>query len=277
MKKLFFLFPLFLLITSFSSKKLLWTAIGDSITYMNEHPEETDHRISKGYMSMVTATLSNIEYINQGHNGWTAGGIAEKIEKLDLQKSDIYSVFLGTNDWWAGRPIGTMADYHQNSGNHTFYGSYRIIINKLRALNPQAQIIVVTPMQRVDFVYLKNMKNNAWGSYKEKNGQSLAQFADAVNEIGKYEKFKTVDLFHEKQLALKHLVKYKRLKDQKTGNYKNFSYPAFTNISFDPLKDEYPYPIGAIDMTYDGLHPSDKGYKIISRLFVKAINAQPTN
>ncbi|SMD16159.1 SGNH/GDSL hydrolase family protein [Pedobacter nyackensis] len=277
MKRLLFLLPLFLLVTSFSGKELTWTAIGDSITFMNEHPAEAGNRISKGYMSMVTAKLPYIKYINQGHNGWTAAGIAKKIENLDLQHSDIYSVFLGTNDWWAGRPLGTMTDYEQNNGNDTFYGSYRIIINKLRILNPQAQIILVTPMQRVDFVYLKDMRNNAWGSYKPKNGQLLAQFADAVNEIGKYEKFKIVDLFHEQKLALKHLVKHKRLKDPETGTYKNFNYPAFTNVSFDPLKDEYPYPVDAIDITYDGLHPSDKGYQIISKLFVKAIKTRHTN
>ena len=277
MKRLLFLLPLFLLVTSFSSKELVWTAIGDSITFMNEHPEEAGNRISKGYMSMVTAKLPYIKYINQGHNGWTAARIAERIETLDLQKSDIYSVFLGTNHWWSSRPLGTIDDYHKNNGNGTFYGSYRIIINKLRALNPQAKIILVTPMQRVDFVYLTNMKNNAWGSYKQKNGQSLSQFADAVNKIGRYEKFKIVDLFNDKQLGLKHLVKYKRLKDPETGTYKNFKYPTFIDVPFDPEKDEHPYPLDAMNLTYDGLHPSDKGYEIISKLFVKAIKTRHTN
>ncbi|MBE9599258.1 SGNH/GDSL hydrolase family protein [Pedobacter sp. MC2016-24] len=271
MKKLLFLLPLLLLFTSFSGQQVLWTAIGDSITYMNEHPEETQNRISKGYMTMVTEKLPAVKYINQGHNGWTAGGIAEKIEKLDLKKSDIYSVFLGTNDWWHGRTIGTLADYTNGKGNETFYASYRIIINKLRELNPKAEIILMTPMQRGDFVYIKNAKNNAYGSYKPKDGQSLAQFANAVKEIAEYEKLKVVDLYNEKKLAVKHVVKYKRLKDTKTGFYKNFSYPAYIGLPFDPLKDEYPYPVEAGAMTYDGLHPSDQGYNIISKLMIKAI------
>lgn len=271
MKKLLFLFPLFLLVSSFSGKELVWTAIGDSITYLNEHPEETGNRILKGYMTRVTDKLPYIKYINQGHNGWTAGRIAEKINQLDLRKSDIYSVFLGTNDWWSGRPLGSISDYQNNNGNDTFYGSYRIIVDQLRQLNPKAQIILVTPMQRVDFVYLKNMKNNAWGSYKQKSNQSLAQFADAVKEIGKYEKFKIIDLFNDKQLSLKYLVKYKRLRNPETGTYKKLPYPDFIDQPFDPLKDEYPYPVDAIDMTYDGLHPSDRGYEVISRHFIKAI------
>jgi lysophospholipase L1-like esterase len=271
MKKLLFLCPLLLLFTSFSGQQVLWTAIGDSITYMNEHPEETQNRISKGYMTMVTEKLPSVKYMNKGYNGWTAGGIAEKIEKLDLQKSDIYSVFLGTNDWWHSRPVGTLADYTKGNGNETFYASYRIIINKLRELNPKAEIILITPMQRGDFVYIKNPKNNAYGSYRAKDGQTLAQFAHAVKEIAKYEKLKVVDLYNEKKLAVKHVVKYKHLKDPETAAYKNFSYPAYIDVPFDPIKDEYPYPVGAGAMTYDGLHPSDQGYSVISKLMIKAI------
>jgi len=264
---------LLVLMTSFvpDRKPLSWTAIGDSITYMNEHQDETNNRITKGYMTMVTEKLPHIKYINKGYNGWTAGGIAENIEKLGLVKSDIYTVFLGTNDWWSGRPLGTLVDYKEGRGNATVFGSFRIIIDKLRSLNPEAKIILITPMQRADFVYLKDMKNNAWGSYKEKNGQSLAQFADAVNAIGRYDKLTVVDLFNESSLSIKHLVKYKRLRDPQTGLYRNFRYPDFIDVPFDPAKDEYPYPADAIDRTYDGLHPSDKGYRIIAGMLTRMI------
>jgi hypothetical protein len=151
-------------------------AIGDSITYLNEHPNETGNRVTKGYMTRVKERLPYINYINQGHNGWTSGGIAESIEKLGLTKADVYSVFLSTNDWWRDRQLGTLSDYKNNDGNNTVYGSYRIIVNKLRSLNATAKIILITPMQRSDFVSLANKKNNAWGSYKNnKSGQSLKQ------------------------------------------------------------------------------------------------------
>jgi lysophospholipase L1-like esterase len=271
MKKSILLLVLVGLFTSFSPKKMLWVAIGDSITYLNEHLDETGNRITKGYMTRVVEKLPNIEYINQGHNGWTSGGIADKIETLNLVKADVYSIFLGTNDWWAGRPLGNFSDYENNTGNSTVYGSFRIIINKLRNLNKDAKIILITPMQRADFVYFANMKNNAYGSYKDKKGQMLAQFAEAINTIGKYEHFHTVDLYNNKQLNLEKLVKFKRLKNPQTGGYANYKYPTFTNISFNPETDEYPYPLDAIDMTYDGLHPSDKGYKVISKLLIKVM------
>lgn len=269
MRKLLVLLCIVCITASFTPKEITWVAIGDSITYLNEHPNETGNRITKGYMTRVTDKLPDIHYINQGHNGWTSGGIAGAIEKLGLVKADVYSVFLSTNDWWHGNPLGHFSDYQNNTGNSTTYGSFRIIINKLRSLNKDAAIILITPMQRADFVYISNMKNTAYGSYKEKNGQSLEQFANAIDSIARYEHFKLVDLYHKKEMKLKNLVKYKRLKDPQTGEYKNYRYPDFIEVPFNPEKDEYPYPVDAINITYDGLHPSDKGFAIIAKMLVK--------
>jgi lysophospholipase L1-like esterase len=120
-------------------------------------------------------------------------------------------------------------------------------------------------MQRVDFVYINDFKNNAYGSYREKNGQNLEQFANAIVAIAKAESFKVVDLYHHDKMDHARLVKFKRLKDPETGEYKKFKYPDFIDVSFDPAADEYPYPEKSINVTYDGLHPSDKGYRLISK------------
>ena len=269
MKRIVSLLLVVVLFGAFNKKPLVWVAIGDSITYLNDHQNETGNRVTKGYLTGVTEKLPHIKYINQGHNGWTAGGIADSIEKLGLVKADVYSIFLGTNDWWAGRKVGNLSDYQNNTGNATLYGSFRTIINKLRSLNPQAKIILITPMQRVDFVYINGARNNAFGSYKEKNGQWLEQFANAIDSIGSYEHLKLVDLYHNNSITLNKLVKFKRLKDPQTGVYKNYPYPDFINIPFNPDTDEYPYPVESMDMTYDGLHPSDKGYEVITKMLVK--------
>ena len=271
MKKNFVLILLAGLLCSFEQKELTWTAIGDSITYLNEHPDETGNRVTKGYMTRVTEKLPHIHYTNQGHNGWTSGGIAKEIDGLGLQKADIYSVFLGTNDWWSGRPLGTLADYQQGAGNATINGSFRIIIDKLRSLNPDARIILITPMQRADFVYLTSYKNNAYGSYRAKNGQTLESVANAIASIGRLEGFQVVDLYHLKKLAVRKLVTFKRLKNPQTGTYANYAYPAYIDVPFNPETDEYPYPTAAAAKTYDGLHPSDNGYKIISRALVRVM------
>jgi lysophospholipase L1-like esterase len=268
MKKLLFASLTALVLIAFKPKELSWVAIGDSITYLNEHQNETGNRITKGYMTRVTEKLPNIHYTNQGHNGWTSIRIADSIEKLGIQKAHIYSIFLGTNDWWQGRPLGTFSNYQNNTGTSTVYGAFRVIVNKLRSLNPDAKIILITPMQRADFVYINNKKNNAYGSYKEKNGQSLEKFAIAIDSIAQFEHFAMVDLYHQKKMSLKTLVKFKRLKDPATGQYRNYRYPDFIGIPFNPETDDYPYPVESINVTYDGLHPSDKGYNMIASLLI---------
>src|SRR5688500_9237893 len=147
MKRLSILFISLCFLTSFQKRPITWVAIGDSITYLNEHTDETGDRITKGYMTREADKLPHVQYIHQGHNGWTSGGIANAIDKLGLEKADVYSIFLGTNDWWQGRPLGTIADYKANTGNNTVYGSFRIIVDKLRSLNADAKIIFITPMQ----------------------------------------------------------------------------------------------------------------------------------
>lgn len=254
---------------SFQEKKIVWVAIGDSITYLNDHPDETGNRVAKGYLTRVTEQLPGVRFINQGHNGWKSSDIAGKIEQLGLTKADVYTVFLGTNDWWGGRPVGSIDDYRNNGGTSSVFGSFRIIIDKLRQLNPAAKIVLITPLQRNDFVYLRNFENNAYGSYKPKNGQSLEAFANAIISIGKLEQLPVIDLYHERRLGIKHLVNFKRLKDTTTGKYVNYRYPAFTGIPFNPKTDAYPYPAEAVNITYDGLHPSDKGNAIIAEKVVK--------
>ncbi|MBS1662769.1 MAG: SGNH/GDSL hydrolase family protein [Bacteroidetes bacterium] len=262
--------PLLFLLVSFTHNTLSWVAIGDSITYLNDHKDETGNRLTKGYMTQVTERLPYIHYTNQGHNGWTSQGIARSIEKLGIPPADVYSVFLGTNDWWHSNHIGTWADFQNNTGDSTVYGSFKIILDKLHQLNKDASIILITPMPRSDFVSINNYKNNAYGSYKEKDGATLEQFVEAIKTIGKNEGLRVVDLYHERKLAVPHLVKFKRLKDPSTGQYKDYTYPDYTSVPFNPA-DEYPYPVEAIDMTYDGLHPSDKGDALIAKRLVKIL------
>ena len=268
MKKIFLLAVLVFISLASKPRKVVWVAIGDSITYLNDHQNETGNRITKGYMTLISEKHPQVEYINQGHNGWTSVNIADKIESLGLVKAVVYTVFLGTNDWWQGKVLGSITDYEQNTGTGTVYGSFRVISNKLRQLNKKARVILITPMQRGDFVYINSAKNNAYGSYKPKKDQTLEQFANAIVDIGKLEKFPVVDLYHDSGITLENMVNFKKLKEPQTETYKNYAYPEYTTVPFDPAKDEYPYPVEAVNMTYDGLHPSDKGYQVIADMLV---------
>ena len=265
-------FPLILLLlTGFAHRPLNWIAIGDSITYLNDHRDETKDRITKGYLTDVTGRLAYLHYNNQGRNGWTIQRFAAKIDSIDIPAGDIFTVFLGTNDWWHGVPVGSWDDFQHGIGDSTVYGSFRILMNKLRSLNPAAPIVLITPMPRADFVYINNYKNNAWGSYKPKQGQTLEQVADAVMDIARHENLRCIDLYHDRRLAVPRLVHFKRLKDPGTGSYRDYPYPDYTAIPFNPSTDDFPYPETAAGMTYDGLHPSDRGNAEIARRLIKVL------
>lgn len=261
MKKRLILFFLssVLILTSFTHHPVSWVAIGDSITYLNDHLDETGGRVTKGYLTDVTRDLPYIHYSNQGRNGWTTRDFARSIDRLGIPRGDVYTVFLGTNDWWQGLHIGSWADFAGAGADSTIYGCFRIILNKLHNLNSAAPVILITPMPRTDFVYINDPQNNAWGSYKGKNGQTLEQVAEAIIDIGRHEHLRVIDLYHDKSLAIPSLVRYKHLRDPLTGSYRNYPYPDYTSIPFHPGADEYPYPPDAMNMTYDGLHPSDIG------------------
>ncbi|WP_304238390.1 SGNH/GDSL hydrolase family protein [Jiulongibacter sediminis] len=270
MKKLLIL-PLLFVLFAWQNPQKIWVALGDSITYLNEHPDETYHRVKKGYMTRTVEKLPNLNYINHGYNGWTAVRVAQKIEELGIQKADIYSIFLGTNDWWAGLPKGSLSDYQNSSGTETIAGAFRVIVDHLKGLNAEADFVIITPMQRSDFVYVDNFKNNAFGSYKEKNGQSLESIVELIRQIGQEENIKVIDLYHHPKLGIEKLINYKYLKNPDTGKYQEYGYPEYTKIPFDPGNDQYPYPLDAIGMTYDGLHPSDEGNELIAKLLAKAL------
>jgi len=273
MKRLFLL-TVFILLSAFviPKKEITWVAIGDSITYHNGKPWATRNRLTHGYMDDVVEKLPYIHFTNQGYGGWTAKTMADNIEKIGTTKADIYTILLGTNDWWTGLPIGILDDYSNNTGNGTVYGAYRTIINKLRSLNSNANIILLTPMQRTDFVDVNDSTSIIYGCYKaNKTGHFLSEYADVIKNIAKTENFKLVDLYYKSGITVQNAVKFRRLKDPKTGEYKNCTYPQYVGMPYNPRADDYPYPLDAIDMTYDGLHPSDKGHKVIADMLVKVM------
>jgi len=273
MKKISCLFFVFVLFASFTShKEVTWMAIGDSITWLNGRPEVAKNRISKGYMDDVVAKLPYVHFVNNGHPGWTAKAIADNINNLNLVKSDIYSVFLGTNDWWTCLPIGTYSDYENNSGNQTVYGSYRTIIDKIRGLNPDAEIILMTPLHRTDYCDLNNPRVTIHGDYRpNKDSVYLWQYADAIKNIARAQHLKLVDLYYKSGITPENAVKYSRLRDPQTHEYKNYTYPEYLTIPYNPATDDYPYPPEAMGMVFDGLHPSDAGLQRIADMLVKVM------
>ena len=80
-------------------KTIQWAAIGDSFTYLNDHPDETGYRVQKGYLTRISEALPQLKLNNIGINGsnfecW----IGQKIPFADL-----YTVLLGKRAWINGK------------------------------------------------------------------------------------------------------------------------------------------------------------------------------
>ncbi len=241
------------------NKKIELCAIGDSFTYLNDHLDETDYRVKNGYLSRLAEFVPNLHVNNIGING---SNTKDWIDK-EIPKADIYTLLLGTNDWNSGIKIGSGSDYKQRK-LETILGNLGRIIDHIRVISKAAPIIVMNPVERGDFVYLFDQNNHAKGSYTAVNGQYLADISDHIFRYCRGENIHSIDLYHESGFTQDNVVQFKRV--QIDGAYMDCSYPDYTRISFDPKTDIYPYPLEAIGLTYDGLHPSEAGNQRIAKI-----------
>lgn len=241
-----------------------WTAIGDSFTYLNDHLDETGYRVSRGYLSRIGDRIPELELTNIGINGST---FRDWIDQ-EIPPAEVYTVLLGTNDWHAGFPLGTRDDFISRREG-TILGHLGILIGHIRQASPQGKIVVGSPVERADFVYLWDPYNNAPGSYAPEHGQRLSDVAAAIMDCCARAGIATVDLHEKSGFTQDKLVKFKRVRAG--DGYLDLPYPDYIPYPFRPGEDEYPYPVEAAALTYDGLHPSDEGCDILAGLFADAV------
>ena len=120
-----------------------WCAIGDSFTYLNDHLDETDNIVARGYLSRALDKLPPLCLRNLGINGSTTRDWLT----APLAPADVYTILLGTNDWHQGIPLGDRAAFRDGAPG-TILGNLGNLLGRLRALNPQARVLVCNPVER---------------------------------------------------------------------------------------------------------------------------------
>lgn len=236
-----------------------WCAIGDSFTYLNDHLDETDYRVTKGYLTRVCEKIPGLQYKNIGINGSTT----EDWLEVEIPEADFYTILLGTNDWAHEIPLGSEADFREKRSG-TILGNLAVILEKVRSVSPQAEILVLNPVERADFVYIFNpVENHCRGSYRQAGGQWLKDIAMGIYDICVKNGIDVLDLYHLSGFTQENLVRFKQVKT--VNGYEKLSYPDYIDFGEDYMEGEQPYPPEAIGMTYDGLHPSDMGNEIIAK------------
>ena len=244
--------------------KKRWIAIGDSFTYLNDHPDETGGRVTKGYLDRVMEQVPDLDLINIGINGSTTMSWLA----VNIPKGDLYTIMLGTNDWRQLVPIGQTEDMEQAVPG-TILGNLGVFLKRIYKQNPGARVIICTPVERGDFVYINDANNNAHNSsLPEENGVYLKEIASAIRGACDTLGLECVDLHEESGFSVENVVRFKHVKTPE--GYQDLPWPAYADYPFDPA-DEYPYPKEACGLTYDGLHPSDEGNQVIADLLAARI------
>ena len=162
-----------------------WCALGTSITWYDVNVDKSGGRLTYGYPTYVMRKLTFDGYVNRAVNG---GCVADQLGKV--AKADYYTIEHGINDWGHSTPVGTIDDYRNDTRNGTFFATYRRLVDEIRALNPEATIIVCTPRKGYGF---NGYLPEHW--YLPKNGIKLEQYAVAVREIAAEEGFVVADFF----------------------------------------------------------------------------------
>ena len=167
---------------------LRWLSLGTLITWYNSH---AGGKFEKGYQSWLMEQIKFDGFANRGVSGACLDSTL-----WCIQDADLYTVEHGINDWGNRVPPGTMADYENNTGNGTFAATYRKVIDKLRATNPKAKIILCTPRKGYGFGgYLPDRCDARQTERDGKPGYFLKDYADLVLAIAEKENLPVADFY----------------------------------------------------------------------------------
>ena len=161
-----------------------WCSLGTSITWYNNNVTQS---FTKGYQTRIMEKISFTKFTNKGING----GVL-KSALSQIIPADYYTIEHGINDWGHSTPVGTIDDYINKSNNETFAAIYRMIIDKIREINPKANIILCTPRKGYGF---GTFLPDHW--YDEFNGIYLKDYVNIIRKIAEFESFQIADFFEE--------------------------------------------------------------------------------
>ena len=173
-----------------------WVALGTSITSTRD--TNNDGVITGKYPNTLVE-LSGLVQTNYGVEGANLGGHPLLYSLLQTYKSnfvnaDLITIEGGINDWYAGRPLGTLNDvmpYYNNwtpsginlvTGHQigTFAGSCYSLFSHLKNLNPTATIVALTDCSGPDGGVCAADRANSRGLYLSDYNDMMESVAEAV-------------------------------------------------------------------------------------------------
>ena len=144
-----------------------WVVIGDSISVLAE----------KNYHDFVGKDLG-MTVTNLSISGMT---MLDGIKWVGTMPAnyDLVTVMMGTNDQGYNCGIGSFNDGVDFSTNDSFYSRVQEMIRKLRAKNPKAQIVMITPIRRHG---TESQKNNEDGFMVNALYKTTKEYGDVIKD-----------------------------------------------------------------------------------------------
>lgn len=186
--------------------------LGDSIT----DPRNNSKDIKKKYWGFLQNWLGIEPYV-YGISGRQWNDIPRQVEKLKAEHGDSVDaiiVFIGTNDFNAGVPIGRWFDEKEDTvtaavhgtkqvyrrmrrtpvmSKDTFKGRINMGISRLKEVYPDKQIVLLTPLHRAYAAFSeKNVQPGE--SYQNICGAYFSEYVEAVKEAGNVWGVPVIDL-----------------------------------------------------------------------------------
>lgn len=186
--------------------------MGDSMT----DPRNNSKDVPKKYWNYLQEMLGITPYV-YGVSGRQWDDIPRQAEKLKSEHGDsvdAITVFIGTNDFNAGVPIGNW--YEESEGTvtaavhgerkeykrkrrtlamdkNTFKGRINIAIDRLKTLFPDKQIVLLTPIHRgrAEFGETNLQPDESWQNLC---GEYFSAYVEAVKEAGNVWGVAVIDL-----------------------------------------------------------------------------------
>ena len=193
---------------------LKWCSLGTSITWYNDAPRP-ELGLTHGYQDRTIEKLGlnkTANFINRGVSGARIGDAYT--EPPAGSPCDIYTLEWGINDWMRGTRVGNMEIFRRRLANpddkcedittevwYTFASQYALLIRQIKAVNPNAIIILMTP--RKAFNNNNNLNNSMrehwWDQSRPDSGQQeatyLYDYVKLIRAIGEEIHCPVVDQF----------------------------------------------------------------------------------
>ena len=208
MKKLLFILSAIIVLTSshpWENKRVAY--LGDSITDPRSLPDDTHYW---GYLQEWLGTESYVYGIS-GRQWKHLLDQANKLKQEHGDEVDAIMIFMGTNDFNSGTPIGEWFTESKEIVNangkmvertrrtpvfdeSTFRGRINIALDSLKRMYPTKQIVMLTPIHR-GFAQFSERNVQPSEEYCNKCGEYIDAYVNVVKEASAIWSVPVIDLF----------------------------------------------------------------------------------